>query len=887
MRFARKLVVPFSAERALVLDVLSAGRGARHGRASSRERIPAEPTAAPSLRSHRVAQGQPSTACWTTTPGASGRWRPASGCRTTRCTATASRSRRRSGSPHDADYLYFAFQCDDPEPSGIKTSITRRDNIWSDDWVGISLDALGTGQLSYHLMVNPSGVQLDMLNSVVGRRGPVARLRVGQRRTAERLRAMPSRCALPLQSIRFRGGRDVQMGILFWRRVSRTGVSVSWPALEPGKWVFEQHASLVFDELQPRLPREAIPSTTYARNQRATHRHSWGDADDEGDIGLSAKYGLTSTITLDATINPDFSQVESDAFQVEVNQRFPTFFSEKRPFFMEGSGIFTLAGQGNDNSLQRAVHTRRIVDPVFGAKVTGSTGRLTFGTLTALDQAPGRTLPEGDPDAGKDRLYNVVPRPVQPRAEQLRRRPRGRRGVCRRLQPRRRRRPVVAGELDAARHRLPARILVARAARRRGNVGIGAQAGYEYNTRRLVLIGYGEHYDRGLPDGDGVHQPRGDHQRLGIRRIQLLSGQDEISVAAPGLAVLVHAGWPRSQRGRRRAAAGLRPAAAVHATGLLPGRSVRRLRALGRPAVRSGPLAHARRSAALPLAVVDAQYQFGKAVFYDSERAVSGTLARHQRRRRRCSRAGGCRRRCHYRRVASIASRPASMSTTSTSIYSRTTYQFSRQFFIRGIAQFDSSRYRVLTDFLLVVRAAARHGRLRRLRLAGGAPGFVDGEWVGGQGATPTSQRGLFFKASYLHRSPCRRRRRYSAIVASTAPPRSPSRQQSPPTTAPTTLCQRKAILVNEATHATDPMPAIRPMNAPLPVARKGDGEDEHAENRSVEKRSEPVHDFDQRAELGRPDRHAAREQPPQRRSRSSRPSGSARLSPSGRNRRL
>src|SRR6188768_2025082 len=69
---------------------------------------------------------------------------------------------------HDTNYLYFAFQCDDPDPSGVKTSITRRDNIWSDDWVGISLDALGTGQVSYHLMVNPNGVQLDMLNTVAG-----------------------------------------------------------------------------------------------------------------------------------------------------------------------------------------------------------------------------------------------------------------------------------------------------------------------------------------------------------------------------------------------------------------------------------------------------------------------------------------------------------------------------------------------------------------------------------------------------------------------------------------------------------------------------------------------------------------------------------------------
>ncbi len=80
-------------------------------------------------------------------------------------------------------------------------------------------------------------------------------------------------------------------------------------------------------------------------------------------------------MTIDATINPDFSQVESDAFQVEVNQRYPVFFSEKRPFFMEGSDLFSVAGPGGDANMQTAVHTRRIVDPVIGAKVTASPGR--------------------------------------------------------------------------------------------------------------------------------------------------------------------------------------------------------------------------------------------------------------------------------------------------------------------------------------------------------------------------------------------------------------------------------------------------------------------------------------------------------------------------------
>ena len=170
--------------------------------------------------------------------------------------------------------------------------------------------------------------------------------------------------------------------------------------------------------------REIIPSTTYARNELRDAPSQLGRARTiEADVGLSGKYGIASTVTLDATVNPDFSQVESDAFQVEVNQRFPIFFSEKRPFFMEGAGIFTLAGQGNDNSLQRAIHTRRIIDPIFGAKVTGRLGALAFGTLSALDQAAGRTiLPAGDPEHGKDRLFNIARAQYSLGPEQLRRR---------------------------------------------------------------------------------------------------------------------------------------------------------------------------------------------------------------------------------------------------------------------------------------------------------------------------------------------------------------------------------------------------------------------------------------------------------------------------------
>ena len=105
-------------------------------------------------------------------------------------------------------------------------------------------------------------------------------------------------------------------------------------------------------------------------------------------MGLNAKLGITSNVTLDTTINPDFSQVESDAFQVQVNQRYPIFYTEKRPFFMEGMGLFNIAGTGGDGNMRTAVHTRRIVSPAWGSKLTGTAGKFTFGLLDASDKTP-------------------------------------------------------------------------------------------------------------------------------------------------------------------------------------------------------------------------------------------------------------------------------------------------------------------------------------------------------------------------------------------------------------------------------------------------------------------------------------------------------------------
>jgi hypothetical protein len=651
---------------------------------------------------------------------------------------------------HDRDYLYFAFQCDDPEPGGIKTSISRRDNIFADDWVGLSLDALGTGQLSYHLMVNPSGVQLDMLNSVAGGEDESPDY-VWDSAARRNTSGYAAELRLPLQTIRFRGGNDARMGILFWRRVSRLGVSVAWPALEPGKWVFERHAALLFDELQPRLPREVIPSATYATSQARETPVGWGGADGKADVGVSAKYGITSTVTLDATVNPDFSQVESDAFQVEVNQRFPIFFSEKRPFFMEGAGIFKLAGQGNDNSLQYAVHSRRIVDPVLGAKLTGSVGRLTFGTLTALDQGPGHNLPVGDPDTGTDRLFNVL-------RGQYSLGPSNYVGALAvdaefaggfnrvigadlswRVNSTQRVSGFVLGSVSRSPHTA------------HSTSGIGAQAGYEYSTRRLVLVGYGEHYGRDF-----------EMQTAFINRVGITSGWGYAEynfypdkTKYPWLRRISPFSFTQGGRDRHAGGDELLQVSGVrlHFTrqGYL---RFDRFDGFETWARRRFDRASWRTQGEVQLfrwLAVDGQHRFGDAVFYDPTEPFEGTI-QEGRVGITLQPSGRFSQRLTYRRVSFSRQSTGERVYDLDIVYSRTTYQFSRQFFVRSIVQFDSSRYRVLTDFLSSYELRpgtvvyAGYGSLIERRE------FANGEWLPGRGAYETSQRGFFFKASYLHR---------------------------------------------------------------------------------------------------------------------------------------
>jgi hypothetical protein len=311
---------------------------------------------------------------------------------------------------YDDRNLYFAFRCFDGEPEKVKTSITKRDQMFEDDWVAISLDTHGTKQTVYSFYCNPNGIQGDILESAVSglNRSPDFVWDSAGKLTDQGYQVEIS---IPLRSIGFRSGKEVKMGIIFKRKISRLGISGSWPEIKPGEGRFNAMAAVIYKNLKKPLKLELLPAVTHSSQQSRADLMEWNQKNTFTDVGIGIKYGLTSSITAELTINPDFSQVESDVFQVEVNQRYPLFYSEKRPFFMEGADIFNFFTLPH-GFMPHAVHTRQIVNPRWGTKLTGTLGKTSFGILSALDQPQDQKaffgIARGKYSLGKDNYWGLL-----------------------------------------------------------------------------------------------------------------------------------------------------------------------------------------------------------------------------------------------------------------------------------------------------------------------------------------------------------------------------------------------------------------------------------------------------------------------------------------------
>ena len=286
------------------------------------------------------------------------------------------------------DAIYFGIVAHDKVPAAIRATVADRDNIDNDDYVVIDLDTFHDRRRAFFFAVNPLGVQSDGVRSEGA--GQVSSLVPGSTdvnpdftweskgRVTDQGYQVEIR--IPFKSLRYPGGEPQTWGVNVTRVVQRTGYTDTWTDVRRANASFlgQEGAIGGLHDLKRGVAVEAQPFiTATADGARDNVSGAFDRQSVNPDAGLNLRLGFTS-YALDATLNPDFSQVESDQGQVTVNERFALFFPEKRPFFLEGIELF--------GSPQTLVYTRRIVDPKAGAKLTGKFGQLGVAHLTAVDQ---------------------------------------------------------------------------------------------------------------------------------------------------------------------------------------------------------------------------------------------------------------------------------------------------------------------------------------------------------------------------------------------------------------------------------------------------------------------------------------------------------------------
>ncbi len=294
----------------------------------------------------------------------------------------------------DDDNLYVAFRAFDPEPQKIRARLGDRDVTFSDDTVGFLVDTFNGQREAFEFRVNPLGVQMDGTLTDIGEAS--LDMTFWQRvdydgsqdwswdaiwSSAGRINAdgYVVEIAVPFRQLRFAAGSGPQTwGFLATRHYPR---DLEYQ-LRSSTRDFKRNCQVCqFDTLEglADLPRgenlEVNPTVTAQSTETLTGDRT---TDDDTDLGLSVRWGITPNVSLNATVNPDFSQVEADVAQLDVNERFALFFPEKRPFFLDGAEIFT--------SPIQAVYTRTIADPTAGLKLTGRQGKSSFGLLFAEDR---------------------------------------------------------------------------------------------------------------------------------------------------------------------------------------------------------------------------------------------------------------------------------------------------------------------------------------------------------------------------------------------------------------------------------------------------------------------------------------------------------------------
>ena len=286
------------------------------------------------------------------------------------------------------DAIHFGIRAYDSQPDRIRATQADRDNIGSEDQVILYLDTFNDQRRAFFFAVNPLGVQSDGVRTEGA--GSAGRTFGGnvdnspdfnfESRGKVTSDGYVVEVRIPFKSLRYPSADVQRWSLQVERKTQRTGYTDTWTDVRSASASFLLQSGTVegLHDLERGVVLEAQPFVTMSTpGTLDPTSNEFARRNPEFATGINLRAGFTN-ISLDATINPDFSQVESDAGQVTVNERFALFFPEKRPFFLEGIELFNTPGQ--------LVYTRRIANPIAGAKVTGKLGPLNIAHLTAVDE---------------------------------------------------------------------------------------------------------------------------------------------------------------------------------------------------------------------------------------------------------------------------------------------------------------------------------------------------------------------------------------------------------------------------------------------------------------------------------------------------------------------
>jgi hypothetical protein len=283
----------------------------------------------------------------------------------------------------DGNTLFVAFRAYDEDPEQIRSFLRDRDSTWGQDMVGVKIDTYNDGRLAYQFYVNPLGVQTDSIENEMTGNESASWNGIWESQGRVTTDGYQVEMAIPLRLLNFEETADIKKwGIEFVRFYPRSDeYRISHlPFDRDNACTLCQlgHAS-GFKQAKQGNNLAIVPTAVLgaSRERDPTTTNDW-NYDNAQEIGLDVNWAISPEMSLQGTLNPDFSQVEADSAQLNINNTFALFFDEQRPFFVENADYFT--------SFQNLIYTRNVNSPDYGLKLTGRKEQHSMGVFVANDE---------------------------------------------------------------------------------------------------------------------------------------------------------------------------------------------------------------------------------------------------------------------------------------------------------------------------------------------------------------------------------------------------------------------------------------------------------------------------------------------------------------------